>query len=84
MFDYRDVVEYMLILFHKKELNSDSAFPHTLEQLHEWADSGEFISVKVASGNAHVFVKCIVVYAHLHHPCRYFWKKSLLFGVARL
>jgi CBS domain-containing protein len=46
MFDYRDVVEYLLILFKKR---SHSPTPSLDEQLYESALAGEPTSVKVAS-----------------------------------
>lgn len=64
MFDYRDIVEYLLILFHKKNVfpnqqlrssgqPTDSSttpyFPHTFNDLYELAISGEPTTVQVAS-----------------------------------
>lgn len=49
MFDYRDIVDYVLIAFHRKPIDSTVTFPHSLDQLHDLARTGCFTSVRLAS-----------------------------------
>lgn len=57
MFDYRDIVEYLLILFHKKPLDEKLVFPHSFTKLKLLESNGCGTTAQIASGNNLVYVE---------------------------